>query len=137
MFWNVNQSCHHTFHNVLGTLWARFVGHFEKYFYLFIQLSHIVRGICLPEVEHKISQWNGLGITFYFVNFSKAYPDMIYAEFPILQKGCHNIVNIVALLYVVKINYCCHNVVEMFSYNVLRQHCGNVLVIFLEYVAAT
>ena len=45
-----------TFHNVLGTLWARFVGHLQKYFYLFTQSSHFVRGICLPEVEHKISQ---------------------------------------------------------------------------------
>ena len=27
---------------VLSTLWARFVGHFEKYFYLFLQLSHFV-----------------------------------------------------------------------------------------------
>ena len=59
---------------------------------------------------------------------------LIYAEFPILQKGCHNIVNIVTLNYV---NECCHNVVEMFSYNVLRQHCGNILEMFLEYVAAT
>ena len=34
----------------------RSVGHFEKSFYLFIQLSHFAWGICLPEVEHKISQ---------------------------------------------------------------------------------
>ena len=27
------------------------VGHFEKYLYLFIQSSHFVRGICLPEVD--------------------------------------------------------------------------------------
>ena len=42
--------------HVLGTLWARFVGHFEKYFYLFLQSSHFVRGICLAEVEHEINQ---------------------------------------------------------------------------------
>ena len=125
-----------TFHNVLFALWARVVSHIEKYLYLFIQLSHFVRGICLPEVEHKINQWNGVGITFYYVNFfSKACPGMIYADFPILQKGCHNIVNIVTLLRCK--NECCHNVVEMFSYNILRQHCGNVLETFLEYVAAT
>ena len=57
------------FHNVLGTLWARFVGYFEKHFYLFLQLSHFVRGICLAEVEHKISQLNGVGIAFYSVKF--------------------------------------------------------------------
>ena len=45
-----------TFHNILGTLWARFVGHFEKYLYLFLQSSHFVRSIRLAEVEHKISQ---------------------------------------------------------------------------------
>ena len=61
-------------------------------------------------------------------------PDMIYADVPIVQKGCHNIVNIVTLLRCQ--NECCHNVVEMFSYNVLRQYCGNVLETFLEYVAA-
>ena len=60
-FWNVDQamklSLSFTFHNVLGTLWARFVGHFEeKKTYLFLQSSHFVRGICLAEVEHKISQ---------------------------------------------------------------------------------
>ena len=90
-----------TFHNVIGTLWECFVGHFEKYFYLFIQSSHFVRGICLPEVEHRISQWNGVSITFYSVNlFSKARPDnMIHADFTILQKGCHNIVNIITLSY--------------------------------------
>ena len=85
-----------TFHNVIGTLWARFVGHFEKYFYLFISLSHFDRGICFVEVEHIISQWNVVGV--YPVNFLyKACPDIIYADFPILQKGCHNIVNIVTL----------------------------------------
>ena len=90
-----------TFHNVLGTLWERFVCHFEKYLYLFIQSSHFVRGICLAEVAHQISQWNGVGITFYYVNlFSKACPDMIYVDFTILQKGCHNIVNIITLNYV-------------------------------------
>ena len=50
-------------------LWARFVGHFEKYLYLFIELSHLFKGICLAEVEHKISQWNGVGITFYSIIF--------------------------------------------------------------------
>ena len=34
-------------------------------------------------------------------------------------------------------NECCHNVVEMFSYNILQQHCGNVLETFQEYIAAT
>ena len=53
---------------------------------------------------------------------------MIYGDFPILQKGCHSIVNIVALL-------CYHNVVDMFSYNVLRN--VNAQETFLEYVAAT
>ena len=57
------------FHNVLGTLWERFVGHFEFILILFIQSSHFVRGICLPEVEHEISQLNGVGIIFYSVNF--------------------------------------------------------------------
>ena len=45
-----------TLHNVFGMLWERFVSHVEKYFYLFIQSSRFVRGICLPEVEHIISQ---------------------------------------------------------------------------------
>ena len=39
--------------------------------------------------------------------------------------------------YVVEMNECCHNVVDMFSYNVMRQRCGNILETFLEYVAAT
>ena len=55
---------------------------------------------------------------------------MIYRDVPILQKGCHNIVNVVTLL-------CCHNVVEMLSFNVLRQRCGNAHECFLEYVVAT
>ena len=41
---------------VLGTLWSRCVGYFEKYFYLFLQSSYFVRGICVAEVDHKISQ---------------------------------------------------------------------------------
>ena len=32
------------------------VGNFDKYLYLFIQLSHFVTSIALAEVEHKISQ---------------------------------------------------------------------------------
>ena len=52
-------------------------------------------------------------------------PDMIYADFTILQKGCHNIVDIMALSYVYE---CCHNVVEMFSYN----FCGNIVATFLK-----
>ena len=70
MFLNVDQAVIKSYipqHS--GTLWERFVGPFEKYLYLFIQSSHFVRGICLPEVEHKISQWNGVGITFYSVFF--------------------------------------------------------------------
>ena len=55
---------------------------------------------------------------------------MIYGDVPILQTVCHNIVNIVTLL-------CCPNVVEMFSYNVLRQRCGNAHETSLEHVAAT
>ena len=55
---------------------------------------------------------------------------MIYGDFPILQKGCYNIVNIVTLLF-------CYNVVEKFSYNVLRERCGNAHETFLEYFAAT
>ena len=35
------------------------------------------------------------------------------------------------------VDECCHNIVEMFSYNVLRQHCSNTLETFLKYVAAT
>ena len=30
--------------------------------------------------------------------FSKACPDIFYADFATLQKGCHNIVNIITLL---------------------------------------
>ena len=30
--------------------------------------------------------------------FSKACPDIFYTDFPILQKGCHNIVDIMTLL---------------------------------------
>ena len=117
-----------TFHNVIGTLWARFVGHFETYFYLFISLSHFVRGICFAEVKHKISQWNVVGITFdpVICFLSKACPYIVYADFPILQKGCHNMVNIVALFP----NESCHNVVEMLSYNILRQRCGNFFLDF-------
>ena len=40
------------------------------------------------------------------------------------------------VLFSVK-NECCHNVVEMFAYNVLLQGCGNVPVTFLEYVETT
>ena len=37
-FWNVDQDViNPTFHNVLGMLWERFVCHFEKYLYLFMQ----------------------------------------------------------------------------------------------------
>ena len=49
-------------------VWTGCVGHFEKYLYWFIQLSHFVNGICFAEVEHKISQWNGVGINVYSVN---------------------------------------------------------------------
>ena len=65
---------------------------------------------------------------------SKACPDMIYAEFIILQKRCHSIINIITLSYVYE---CWHDVVKMVSYNVLRQHCGNIFETFLEYVAVT
>ena len=94
---------------------------FWKIFYLFIQYWHFVRGICLAEVKHKISQWNGVGITFYSRQFfSKACPDMIYGDLTILQirKVATTLLHMVTLL-------CCHNVVDMFSYNVLRQRCGN------------
>ena len=50
---------------------------------------------------------------------SNSCPGIIYADCPILQKGCHYIVNI-------EKNECCHDVVEMFSDNFLRQRFGNV-----------
>ena len=134
-FWNVDQAVIKAC--IPQRSWyvvATFCRQFGKYLYLFIHSSHFDRAICLPEVEHKISHWNGVGITFYSVNFVNACPDMIYTDFTILQKGCHNIVNIITLSYVYE---CCHNVVEMFSYKVLRQHCGNIIKTFLEYVAAT
>ena len=40
-------------------------------------------------------------------------------------------------MYVVEMNESCHNVAEMFSYNVMKQRFGNILETFLEYVAAT
>ena len=50
---------------------------------------------------------------------------MIYADFTILQKGCHASVNIITLNDVYE---CCHTVVEMFSYNV----CSNIMATFLK-----
>ena len=62
-FWNVNQAvfksttflvrCGHVLSAILNNI-----------FYLFIQSSHFVRGICLAKVEHKISQWNGHSVNF-------------------------------------------------------------------------
>ena len=110
-----------TFHNVLGTLWARFVCHFEKYFYLFISLSHFVRGICFAEVGHKISQWNVVGITFYPVNrFLKHALILLTRIFPYCRKvhKRHNFVNIVTLfaatLWQLVLNFpgiCCSNLI--------------------------
>ena len=66
-----------------------------------------------------------MGITFYSVIFSKACPDIIYADFPILQKGCHNIVNIVTFLR-------CRNVAIMLWRCFITTFCGNIVATFLK-----
>ena len=141
MLWNkcyaeifISQRCWHvfgtltklslspTFHNIFNTLWARFVGHFEKYFiYLFIQSSHFARGICFAEVEHKIIQWNGVGIKFYSVNLFLKHVLIWYTRiFPY----CRKVATTLWISHRNIVNECCPNVV-MFSYNVLRQHSWN------------
>ena len=50
---------------------------------------------------------------------------MIYADFTILQKGVHDIVNIIALKYEYE---CCHNVVGC----LLTTFCGNIVATYLK-----
>ena len=62
-------------------------------------------------------------------SFFKACPDMIYADFPILQKGCHNIVNIVALL---RCQNEWMNVAIMLWRCFLTMFCVNIVATFLK-----
>ena len=61
-------------------------------------LSAILKNIFIY-FFNRLILLDGVGIAFYSVKFfSKACPDIFYADFPILQKGCHNILNIITLL---------------------------------------
>ena len=146
-----------TFHNLLGTLWARFVRLFEQYLYLLLQSSHFVRGICLAEVEHTISQWNGVGITFYSVIFFLTHV-LIFSTriFPYsrLPQHCeyHNTstlsMNVAIILWRCFLTMLCGNVVATLlklSWNMLQQlhvpACSqlslNVVAMFLQLSSMT
>ena len=112
-------SLSHTFHNVLGTLWARFVGHFD---FFFVTLGHLFTGSGTSYQPVKVKWCGHHFLLCHF--FSKACPDMIYADFPILQKGCHNIVNIVTLLR-------CRNEIMLWRC-FLTTFCGSILATFLK-----
>ena len=106
-----NLSLSLTFHNVLGTLWERFVGHFEKYLYLFIQSSHFVRGICLPEVGQTMNfaimlwrcflttLWGNIVITVWKLSWNMLQQQQCANVFTTFPQRCGNVSATIYLLH--------------------------------------